>query len=342
MTSVARRRPKGSSRERSRVGRRRLPFVPFLVRWWTAFRYRFLLSRASASWKRGRTYARIVGLVEFSIDRPRRRTAVDRMERWLGVSRRRARWLFRRSLEIEAREEADSVRLIRHPMEFRAHLPAASELPELPHRVVFATMHTGAHVFAYAYLRKVCRLNVRAIARPIGPDDPMTEAKRRYAERKIAWLHIQLGVDLLGTDFDSLALAREHLLDDQPVFAAFDVPGDGATRTQQVCIGDEQLLAAAGVVVLARLVEATIVPIVALRTEQGVRLEYGAPVSPSESDPLACVYRQFAAFLRRWPEHWSLWPYVRPIRSAPSPAGALRAAPRLPSTPVAKPVRLTG
>ncbi len=263
------------------------------------------------------------------------------MERWLGVSRGRARRLFRRSLEIEAREEADSVRLIRHPSEFRGHLPAASELPELPHRVVFATMHTGAHVFAYAYLRKVCRLNVRAMARPIGPDNPMPDAKRRYAERKIAWLHIQLGVDLLGTDLASLAVAREHLLDDQPLFAAFDVPGDGATRTQEIRVGDERLLAAAGVVVLARLVEATIVPILALRTEDGVRLEFGDPVLPSDPDPLACVYRQFEAFLRRWPEHWSLWPYVQPVGPSASLAPEVRSAPLLPSTPVTKPLRVT-
>lgn len=263
------------------------------------------------------------------------------MERWLGVSRWRARRLFRRSLEIEAREEADAVRLIRHPSEFRAHLPAASDLPALPRRVVFATMHTGAHVFAYAYLRKVCRLNVRAMARPIGPDNPMPAAKRRYAERKIAWLHIQLGVDLLGTDLQSLAVAREHLLNDHPLFAAFDVPGDGATRTQEVLLGDERVLAAAGVVVLARLVEATIVPIVALRTEGGVRLEYGEPVPPSDPDPLGCVYRQFEASLRRWPEHWSLWPYVHPVTPAHSSAAEVRSAPFLRSMPVTKPVRVT-
>ncbi|MDG2308569.1 MAG: hypothetical protein P8R42_28650 [Candidatus Binatia bacterium] len=306
-----------------------------IARFWAWVRYKHLLPFAAKSRPRGRFYALVAGTVDYWLDRPRRTSGAARARRWLSVPAPVAfpisRAVVRNSLVVEAQEEADSVFLIRHPGEFRGHLPGASELPPLPARTVFATIHTGAHVFAYAYLRKVCRLNVRAIARPLGPDNLMPDAKRRYAEKKLAWLHMQLGVDFLGTDLASLAFAREHLLGGNPIFATFDASGDLASRTQEVC--DERLVASSGVATLARLTESMIVPLVAIWTPQGVRVHFGNPVPPGEADPLPAVFRQLENFIRRFPDHWSLWPYVQAAQGPAAPARwpEVAAAPRVTS-----------
>lgn len=205
------------------------------------------------------------------------------------MSHAEAARIVRSSLAAHALAEADSLRLIHNNRELEGHLPDPSDLPPLPGSTVFAVMETGAEDFAYFYLRKACRLDARAIRRGVGGQGS-SEAEQKFEELRRKWLWIQLGVDVLGTDAASLAEARAHLEHGRSLVAPY-----GLFRDASPLAG------------LVRTTRCTIVPMAALRSPVGLRVHFGVASGPAALNPLREMHDQMAAFVRRWPDHWSGW-----------------------------------
>ncbi len=309
-----------------------------LSRFWAWIRYQHLLPFSSRNRSRGRAYASVVGAVEYWLDRPRRVRGVARVASGLSTTSHEARRVIRDGLAAEAQAEADVTFLIRHPGELLAHLPDASAPLAQHGRTVFAAMNTGAEVFAYAYLRKVCRLNVRALSRPFGPDNPMSPAKERYAEQRRKWLWIQLGVDELDGSPASAAVAERHLAGGAPLFAPLDALATASVDTHPIELCEERLLTSAEVFALARRTGSSIVPVAAIRAPDGVRIHFGAPISSGREDAWPALAGALEEFIRRWPDQWCQWPHVRPAGGRP--ARVPRRVP-VPGRPVPEPARLT-
>ena len=278
---------------------------------WSRFRYDRLLPGAARSRAAGRHYARLVGRVEFAADRTRRRTAEARLTRWLGVSPSSAAGLFRRSLVSEAREEADSAYFMRHPDALLRWFPDRVEMPRVAGPTVFATLHLRHPVLAYAFLRRARGLDVRVVIRGLDDANPMADPKRRWGERKIAWLRELVGVDFLGTDTGSIARAREHLVAGGSLFAAIDVPGEVVARASVVEVCGERLALSAGVIALARMTRSRVLPMIALGHPERMGVHFGGAVEAGPaSDPMGAVFHELEGFIRRFPDEWWLWPYV--------------------------------
>lgn len=234
-------------------------------------------------------YSRLAASMAFWLQAGMRRAAAERAEAELSVSRTEAARIVYSSLAAHALVEADSLRLIQRNRELDGHLPDPSYLPPLPGSTVFAVMETGAEDFAYFYLRKACRLNARAIRRRVGRGES-SEAQQKFEELKRKWLWIQLGVDVLGTDAASLAEARAHLEDGLPLVAPY-----GLFRDASPLAG------------LVRTTRCTIVPMAVLRSPVGLRVHFGVASGPDSLNPIREMHDQMAAFVRRWPDHWSGW-----------------------------------
>lgn len=282
---------------------------------WGRWRYERLLPRAARSARAGRAYARLVGRVELWRDPVRRRVAVERIARWRRVSDADAERIFRASLVSEAQEEADSVRFIQDDGAFRRWLADAAEVPPVSGPVIFASLHLGTPVLGFLYLRDASPLDVHAIVRGLDDANPMISPKRRWGERKVAWLRERAGGAILGVDAVATAAAREHLRAGRAIFAALDIPGEVAARTAEVELGGERLRFSSGVVRLAELTRSTLVPMIALGGGERMRVHFGRPIAAvSSTDPFQEVFAELARFIDRFPEEWWLWPLVHPIR----------------------------
>jgi hypothetical protein len=281
---------------------------------WGRWRYERLLPRAAGSALAGRAYARLVARVEVWRDPHRRRVAVERIARWRGLSLPEAGRIFHASLVSEAQEEADSARFMRDDAAFRRWLPDAGLVPPVSGPTIFASLHLGTPVLGFLYLRGACRLDVRAIVRGLDDANPMIPGKRRWGERKVAWLCEQAGGGILGVDAVATAEAREHLRAGKAIFAALDIPGEVASRTAEVEIGGERLRFSSGVVRLAELTGSTVVPMAALGGGERMRVHFGPPLQASASaDACQAIFAELARFIDRFPDEWWLWPLVHPV-----------------------------
>jgi hypothetical protein len=290
---------------------------PFDVRLddaWGRWRYEHLLPRAARSPLAGRAYARLVARVELWRDPRRREVAIRRIARWRGLSLPEAERIFRASLVSEAQEEADSVRFMCDDAAFRRWLPDPALVPPVSGPTIFASLHLGTPVLGFLYLRGACPLDVRAIVRGLDDANPMIPAKRRWGERKVAWLHEQARGGILGVDAVATAAARDHLRAGKAVFAALDIPGEVASRTAEVEIGGERLRFSSGVVRLAELTGSTVVPMAALGGGERMRVYFGPPIRASASaDACQAIFAELVRFIDRFPEEWWLWPLVHPV-----------------------------
>ena len=67
----------------------------------------------------------------------------------------------------------------------------------------------------------------------------MPPAKRRFGQRKVAWLERASGRPLLGVDAVGVVRARAELVEGRALYAAVDVAGDVAARSQVVTLCGE-------------------------------------------------------------------------------------------------------
>lgn len=259
----------------------------------------------------GGLYADLCGRAELAADSGRARVAIERIRRWTGASDEDARSIFRRALSSEAQEEADSAFFLHDGQAFDRWLPHEVEIPRPEGPVVYATLHYGHPVLSCVFLRWRGEMDIRPIIRGLDDANPMADPKRSWGQRKVRWVRDLLDDSVFGVDPLSTARAREHLLDGGAVFAALDVPGDVSDRTSTVAVAGERLRFSTGVVALAQMTGATIVPVVARSGDARMEVSFGTSVSSDGDDPFAEVFAELARFIERHPDQWWLWPFVQ-------------------------------
>jgi len=278
---------------------------------WAEWRYGKLLRHAATGRPAGRVYAGIVSQVELIRDVERRRVATARIARARRISSRAALGVYRRSLFSEAIEEADSARLMRD-REALARWLAPDAPPRIDGPVLYASLHLGTPVFGLLYLQNRLSHGVCAMVRNLDDGNPMVDAKRRWGERKMAWLRETTGGAIVGADSTAVTIAREHLLAGNAVFAAIDVPGDVVSRSTTVDLFGERVAFSSGIVRLATLTESTIVPMIALGGER-MKVYFGSRVrSADPDDAMLRTFGELKRFIDQFPGEWWMWPYVRP------------------------------
>jgi hypothetical protein len=280
---------------------------------WARLRYDLLLAAASRGRALGRAYAELAGAVEFWRGAERRRVATARVARWLGCGAADGARVFHRSLVSEALEEADCARFMRDRAGLRESFRVAGPEPAHAGATVYATLHFGSPILAYVYLRCVRGIDLAIIGRRLDDANPMPAAKRRFGERKVAWLETVTGRPLLGVDAAAVAHARGELLDGRSLYAAVDVPGDVAARVHEVVILGARVRLSLGVLGLAALTGAAVQPVVAIHEGGAIVLRYGASIAGRRGvPPLEAVAEAIGALIRESPGEWWLWPYVMP------------------------------
>jgi hypothetical protein len=255
----------------------------------------------------------VSGRVELWSDRERRGRAGVRIARSLGCTPVVADRVFAASLVSEAQEEADTVWAMRHAHAWPQLMRAPADEPAPDGATIYVTLHFGSPVLAYLDLRRRRVPDLRLVVRALSPTNPMAEAKRAFAERKVAWVAAVSRDEPLTTDAAATAHARDHLVGGGSLFAAIDVPGDVVSRASAVTLFGERIVVSSGVVTLARLTGAALQPVVAVRRGATLALRYGARVAAGDDDAtLAAVFRELATFIADDPGEWWLWPYVTP------------------------------
>ena len=274
-------------------------------------RYGGFLELAGRSRAAGRAYALACGGAQMRADSRRADAATRRIQAWTGLEPRPARDAYRDSLISEAQEEADSAYFSRHPEAFGAWLPGPEAVARTAGPLIYATLHLGHPVLSCVYLRRHGRSDVRPIIRGLDAANPMTDPKRRWGERKVAWVRGLMGGEIFGVDAVSSARVREYLLAGGAVFAAFDVPGDVSDRSSSVDLFGERLRFSSGILSLAKMTAATILPVVALSGREKMSVHFGNPISGASPDAVEATFAEFARFIQRFPDQWWLWPYMR-------------------------------
>lgn len=278
---------------------------------WAAWRYDTFLPWAGRNRAAGRMYTELVAQVETWRDSSRRIVATDRIRRWLKVSWPTALRIYLRSLESEAREEVDSMRFMTDEAEFDRWLPSGTEAFD-PGPTLFATLHLGSPVLAFAYLKRRSNLDVRVIIRDLDALNPMESAKIRWGIRKVAWVRHLAAGGVLSSTASATAEAREHLLAGGAIFAAIDIPGNVVSRTSNIQVHGERLRFSSGIVRIAELARSKIVPVIALGGGRTMRIHFGTPIEARAPNAFEATFRQLVGFIERYPGDWWLWPLVAP------------------------------
>lgn len=291
---------------------------------WPEVRYRWLLPLARGGRARGRLYARLVSRVEHDGDPARAQVATARIARALALDPVRAARVHRGCLYSEALEEADSVHFMRRDVLD----PALFHFDELPEPsddtagtragvgTIFGTLHFGSPVLGYLGLCDRLGGALSIVGRPLDDANPMPAAKRAYARGKVRWVERVSGRPFVATDAAAMAHARDELLAGRSLFTPIDVPGSVARRAATVSVFGEPVRFASGLMTLARLTGATVVPVVASSSPDGIRVRFGTRLGPGADpdDLLASALTELLRFVRTNPDDWWMWPYLEPAR----------------------------
>jgi len=289
---------------------------------WAEVRYRWLLPLARGGRARGRAYARIVARVERASDPERARVASARIARALSLDPVRAERVYHGCLYSEALEEADSVFFMHRPA-LDLTLFQFDELPEVPDGAraanvgtIFGTLHFGTPVLGYLALCARLGGGLSIVGRPLDDANPMPESKRTYARAKVRWAEQVAGRPFIATDSAAMAQARDELLAGRSLFTPIDVPGSVARRATTVPVFGEPVRFACGLMTLARLTGATVVPVVAASSPDGIRVRFGQRLDPGggEDALLGRALGELLRFVRTDPDEWWMWPYLEPAR----------------------------
>ncbi len=279
---------------------------------WDHWRYTRLLPRAARSARRGLAYAAFVAAIEWRRDRARHAVATARIGRWLGASSGDAARVYRGSLRSEAREEADSAFFMRRPDALPAAF-AARPLALTPAAapVIYVGLHLGSPVLGYLDLCRRLAPELALIARGIGPSNPMPTAKRRFAERKVAWTEATAGRPFFATDAAAMLGVRRHLRAGRPLYLLADVPGDAVGRAASVPWFGDAVRLASGLPTLVRVADSTVQTLAVTREPDGFAVRVGPRLAAGEAT-LAAVLAALAPFVRAHPDQWWMWPYLPP------------------------------
>lgn len=289
---------------------------------WADVRYRWLLPLARGGRARGRLYARLVARVEHRGDSERARAASARIGRALDLDPVRAARVHRGCLYSEALEEADSVFFMQRP----ALDPALFHFDELPEPsddprgaaagTIFGTLHFGSPVLGYLGLCRKLDGALGIVGRPLDDANPMPEPKRAYARGKVGWVERVSGRPFIATDAAAMTQARDELLAGRSLYTPIDVPGSVARRAATVGVFGEPVRFASGLMTLARLTGATVVPVVATSSPDGIRVRFGQRLEPGADadDLLARALTELLRFVRTNPDEWWMWPYLESAR----------------------------
>jgi hypothetical protein len=284
---------------------------------WAELRYGRLLPLAARRRSFASAYARVVSLVEWSSDARRRRVARSRIARWLCLTDGPAALLYRRCLESEAREEADTAWFMAHPEDLERAYHRAARPDCAAGATIWLTLHFGSPILAYVYVRRVWGIDAAIIGRTLDDQNPMPAAKQAFGRRKVAWVELVTGKPFLGVDAASIAHAREHLLRGGSLFAAIDVPGDVVRRSARIELFGEPVCIAGGIPRIAELARVPMRTLVATSRGGAIHLRSGAAIEARPGgSALAAVGAEIEAILRREPAEWWLWPYLPSLLAA--------------------------
>jgi hypothetical protein len=276
---------------------------------WNLLRYGRLLPAAATSLRRGAVYAVVVASVEWRRDPWRRAAAIRRIEHWLGFTPARAQRLFWRSLRSEAREEADSAFFMRHPQALDAAFAAPLALPPSDGPVIYAGLHLGSPVLGYLHLCRRISPDLALVARGLDPANPLPDAKRRFAERKVAWTEARAGRPFFATDAAAMLGVRAHLRAGRPLYMLADVPGDAVGRSAACALFGERVRLAAGLPTVARIAGSAVQTLAVTRGHTGFAVHAGPRLAPGGVD-MPAVLDALAPFIRAYADQWWMWPYL--------------------------------
>jgi hypothetical protein len=278
---------------------------------WDALRYDVLLPLAARSRALGGAYGRLCAAREWAAEPDRRALATARIARVLGVDAGRAAGIFRHALESEAREEAEVAWLMRHLHRLPSLFAPEAAPPPDGGPCIWATLHLGSPILAILHLACVRGLELQIVGRPLDDANPMPPAKRRWGERKVAWIERVTGAPFLGVSAEATARARSRVLEGASLFVLMDVPGDVVARSVAVDLGGLRVQMASGVFVLAGLLRVPVRPIVAVSGPHGVELRHGAAIEPvARGVPDEAIAREMGALVRDLADEWWMWPYM--------------------------------
>jgi hypothetical protein len=278
---------------------------------WEHLRYGPLLRSAGTNPRAGRLYEKLVANVEWRADPARRDIATLRIADTLHCDRRQAAQTFRACLASEAREEADTAWVSRRGISMEDLLPRMPEPPIDGHGCIFATLHLGSPILAFLYLRRVLGLPVRAIGRPLDDNNPLSAAKRAWGFEKVAWVSRLSETTFIGSDARGALDARAEILAGRSIYAAVDVPANVATRSLPLKILGSSFSFAAGILRLARLTGAPILPVIGLHRASGFRIEFAPPIlHPTREETQQALSSWLSETLLKYPDEWWLWPYA--------------------------------
>jgi hypothetical protein len=279
---------------------------------WTEVRYARLLPIAARTLRWGAAYAALVAAVEWRRDVDRRTAACARIQRWLGATATDAARVHRQCLQSEAREEADSAFLMRHPEALARFFPPAPPLPVEDGPVIYATLHLGTPVLGYLCLRFAMARDLALVARALDPANPLPAAKRRFAVGKVAWVEATAGRPFFATDAASMLRVRGHLRAGKPIYVLADVPGDAVARSTSCTLFGERVRLAAGIATLARVAASPVQTFAVTREANGLAVRLGPRIAGGGGDDrlLADVLDALAPFIRAHPDQWWMWPYL--------------------------------
>jgi hypothetical protein len=278
---------------------------------WEAVRYRRLIPLTASGGAAGALYARLCAHVERTRDAHRRAVAVGRIERWLGVDPAAAERIYFDALCSEAREEADSCRLMAHEGRLPRVVATPGAEPVHAGPAIWATLHFGSPVLAYLYLRRVRGLDIQIVGRPLDDANPMSDAKRAWGRRKVEWLERQGGLPLLGVGPEATAIARTRLLRGGSICVLMDVPGDVVARSMTLALCGERVSLAAGIFLLAGMTGVPVLPVAVVRRGHTFEVHHGTPIEVAPGRvPKDDIARALARFLLSMPGEWWLWPYL--------------------------------
>ncbi len=292
---------------------------------WTDLRYGRLLPLAARSRRLGRAYARIAAAVELRRDPERRAVACARITRWTGQEDDAARLTYVRALRSEALEEADASYFMRRTDRLDAACrgpgpagPAQGEVgPVCPSNAlgpsIYVSLHFGSPLLLFLALRRVRRLPVAAIARPLENNEALAPAKLAYAERKVRWSDEAAGCPFLGTDAHSMLRARAQLRSGGSLYVLADVPGDRVARHTRVDMLGEIVSVAAGIESLARMGARWIRPLVMVDRGGTLCVAERPALEVAGGLTMAEVLATLVPFVAEEPGEWWLWPYVHPV-----------------------------
>jgi lauroyl/myristoyl acyltransferase len=222
--------------------------------------------------------------------------------------------VFRGCLASEAREEADSAFLIRHPEALDGFFPPAVDLPAEAGPVIYATLHLGTPVLGYLCLASRVAPDLALVARGLDPANPLPATKRRFAVRKVAWVEATAGRPFFATDAAAMLRVRAHLRDGKSIYLLADVPGDAVSRSASCTLFGERVQLASGIATLARIAASPVQTFAITREAEGIAVRPGPRLEPASGargdGVLADVLVALAPFIRAHADQWWMWPYL--------------------------------